>query len=236
VPISDVADLTGVSESQLTRVIRLTATSGFLHEPRPGQVAHTVLSARFVTDQSLLDAVVFAGDIVGPAALYMPSASATQRFFSSSSSSSTSSSSRHHNNISSGNSSGSGGGSGNGNETAYNLALGTTRSFHAARLDRPKLARQWSAYLTHAAGVHGDDEIVQVFSRLSWSNLGSASIVEVSPFLPSSFQGRMAAYLGTLGGELGGGGSSGILFARFSTDVFFPKIEPSQTFFFSFGG
>ncbi|PHH81483.1 hypothetical protein CDD82_673 [Ophiocordyceps australis] len=69
VPIEDVAGLTGVSKRHLGRVIRLTATVGFLCEPIPLHVAHTRLSAAFFSNPSLLDAAMFLGQAVVPAAL-----------------------------------------------------------------------------------------------------------------------------------------------------------------------
>lgn len=65
-------------------------------------------------------------------------------------------------------------------ETAYNLAMNAVQPFHVAQHERPKLQRQWSAYISHASGVHQEEEVVDVLSRLHWSNLGSACIVEVS--------------------------------------------------------
>lgn len=56
---------------QLARVIRMTATASFLHEPQPGCVAHTPLSAQFVTRPSLQDAVTFICDTAVPSALHM---------------------------------------------------------------------------------------------------------------------------------------------------------------------
>ncbi|OBT49352.1 hypothetical protein VE00_00489 [Pseudogymnoascus sp. WSF 3629] len=82
-PIKDLADLVGVPESQLVRVIRLTATCGFLREPIPGFVSHTPLSAQFISNQSLVDATVFIAELATPTALQMPQA--TQRFGASSS-------------------------------------------------------------------------------------------------------------------------------------------------------
>lgn len=67
--MKDIAALAGVTEAQLTRVIRLTATAGFLCEPQPGQVAHTSLSAHFVRDPSFLDAALFTAGVAAPAAL-----------------------------------------------------------------------------------------------------------------------------------------------------------------------
>jgi hypothetical protein len=156
VPIQDLGDLTGIPEQQLTRVIRLTATYGLLCEPKPGFVTHTPLSAQFTTEQSLLDAVVFMAESVAPASLQM--ASATQQF----------------------------GSTRNPTETAYNLAISTVRPFHAARQESPKLDRQWSAYLYHAAGLQQEDTLVDALSRLSWANLGNACIVEVSKLKPAA--------------------------------------------------
>ncbi|OBT69832.1 hypothetical protein VE03_00980 [Pseudogymnoascus sp. 23342-1-I1] len=147
--IKDLADLVGVPQSQLVRVIRLTATCGFLREPIAGFVSHSPLSAQFITNQSLLDATVFIAELATPTALHMPQA--TQRF----------------------------GASTNATESAYNLALNTVRPFHVAIQERSKLRRQWSAYLCHAAGLHQEEEIIEVLSRLNWSNLGNACIVEV---------------------------------------------------------
>ncbi|ELR08153.1 hypothetical protein VC83_08898 [Pseudogymnoascus destructans] len=148
-PIKDLADLVGVPESQLVRVIRLTATCGFLREPIPGFVSHSPLSVQFISNQSLVDATMFIAELATPTALQMPQA--TQRFGASSSAT----------------------------ERAYNLALNTVRPFHVAIQERSKLRRQWSAYLCHAAGLHQEEEIIEVLSRLNWSNLGNACIVEV---------------------------------------------------------
>ncbi|KFY04765.1 hypothetical protein O988_00530 [Pseudogymnoascus sp. VKM F-3808] len=148
-PIKDLADLVGVPEGQLVRVIRLTATCGFLREQTTGFVSHSPLSAQFITNQLLLDATVFIAEMATPTALQMPHA--TQRF----------------------------GASTNSSESAFNLALNTVRPFHVAIQERPKLRRQWSAYLCHAVGLHQEEEIVEVLSRLNWANLGNACIVEV---------------------------------------------------------
>lgn len=147
--IKDLADLVGIPESQLVRVIRLTATCGFLREPIQGFVSHSPLSAQFITDRSLLDAIMFIAELATPAALQMPQA--TQRF----------------------------GASQNATESAYNLALNTARPFHVAVQEHSKLRRQWSAYLCHAVGLHQEGEIIEVLSQLNWSNLGNACVVEV---------------------------------------------------------
>ena len=120
VPFKDVAELVRVPETQLRRIVRMTTTAGFLHEPRPAYVAHSALSAQFVSRPSYLDAVMFLAETAAPAALNM--ATATQRF---------GQSQRPH-------------------ESAYNVALNTSVTFMSMCEQRSKLERQWSAYLRHA--------------------------------------------------------------------------------------
>lgn len=115
----DIADLVGVPEAQLSRIIRMTATCGFLREPEPGKVAHSPLSADFLTNPSLLDAVVFLANTAAPAALHMPDC--TQRFRDSRAPS----------------------------ETAYNVASNSAVLFNAACEQRPQLRRQWAAFQQH---------------------------------------------------------------------------------------
>ncbi|KAK4175376.1 hypothetical protein QBC36DRAFT_190046 [Triangularia setosa] len=74
VPFKDVADICGVPEGQLCRVSRLMITSGFLQEPQQGHVGHSSLSAQFVTEPALLDAVMFLSGTAAPASLKMPTA------------------------------------------------------------------------------------------------------------------------------------------------------------------
>ncbi|KAF2723081.1 hypothetical protein K431DRAFT_302017 [Polychaeton citri CBS 116435] len=112
----EVADLAGVPEMQLCRIVRMTATAGFLHEPQLGHIAHTTLSAPFVTDLSFLDATMFLAETVAPTALQMPSA--TQRRKDSSRSS----------------------------DNPYCIAFNTPQPFLLACAERPKLQRAWSAY------------------------------------------------------------------------------------------
>ncbi|KAL4872640.1 histidine phosphatase superfamily [Aspergillus spectabilis] len=119
VPIKDVADLAGVPEIHLSRVIRMAATAGFLYEPQPGHVAHTALSAPFVTKPSYLDAMMFLAGTAAPAALQMPAV--TQRF----------------------------GQSLRANETAFNLAFNTPLTFVSTSEQCPKLQRQWPAFLRY---------------------------------------------------------------------------------------
>jgi hypothetical protein len=77
ISIEEVADLASVPETLLSRVVRMTATVGFLQEPQPGHIAHTRLSTPFVTNLAFQDATMFLADTAAPAALHM--AAATQR-------------------------------------------------------------------------------------------------------------------------------------------------------------
>jgi hypothetical protein len=121
VPFKDVADISGVPESQLCRVARMMATAGFLHEPRPGQVAHSPLSAQFVTQPALLDAAVFMSETAAPAALKM--SSATKQFA----------------------------GSERPDRSAFNVAFDTSITFAGCVEQRPKLQRQFAASLSYSA-------------------------------------------------------------------------------------
>ncbi len=115
VPFKDVADISGLPEAQLCRVTRMMATAGFLHEPRPGQVAHTPLSAQFVTQPALLDAAMFMSEIGAPAALKM--SLATKKFR----------------------------GSDRPHRSAFNVAFDTSVTFTGYCEQRPKLQRQLAA-------------------------------------------------------------------------------------------
>ena len=112
----DVADLAGVPETHLWRVVRMTATAGFLQESPPGHIAHTALSAPFVTNLSFLDATMFLAETAAPTALHM--ATATQR----------------HGRLESP------------SDSAYSIAFNTPQPFEAACIERSRLHRQWSAY------------------------------------------------------------------------------------------
>lgn len=119
VPIKDVAKVVAVPETQLCRIVRMTATSGFLHEAQHGQVAHTALSALFLSKQSLRDAATFLAETAAPAAMQMMSV--THRY----------------------------GGSDQTSESAYNIAFDTFQTFESACEQQPKVRRQWLAYLQH---------------------------------------------------------------------------------------
>lgn len=110
------------------------------------------MSAQFLASESLLDATLFLTSTTTPSALKMADATRLAA-------------TRH---------------DAKDAPVAYDLALHRPRPFRAAFRERSKLGRQWEAYLAHAAGSPSDDELVDIFSRLNWSSLGNACVVEVS--------------------------------------------------------
>ncbi|KAL7783878.1 hypothetical protein V8C37DRAFT_396669 [Trichoderma ceciliae] len=149
-PIKDLAELAGVSQALLTRIVRLTSTYGFLQEAEPGFVAHTRLSSQFVVDHSFLDAATFLADSVAPAALRMVNGLPPPR------------GPRFEPHI------------------FGNVGVSPPSPFHVARQERPKLNRQWLAYLRHAAGLCHAEEVAEMLAQLNWSNISNACIVEVN--------------------------------------------------------
>jgi len=153
VAVRDLGELLGIPEAHLDSVIGMMTAAGFLSQPQPHHVAHTALSAAFLSDLSLCDAARFLGECVVPAALHMAEMSR-----------------RHAGPHTPHQSS---------HETAFSLAL-TTPSVSQPVWDRDsKLRRQWLAFLTHACGVH-DLASSDILARFDWFNLGNACIVEVS--------------------------------------------------------
>jgi hypothetical protein len=101
----------------------MTATAGFLSEPQPGEIAHTALSARFVTDLSFYDALMFLAESAAPSALKMAAATEQQ------------------------------GRQRDSNDSAYSLAFNTTKPFQSACLEQPKLKRQYKAYVRYTGAA-----------------------------------------------------------------------------------
>lgn len=139
-----------MSEAQLARIVRMTATAGFLSEPQPGYIAHTTLSAPFVSNISYLDAAMLLAETATPAALHMTAA--TQRYMD--------------------------GDSDRPGASAYGIAFNTTQTFQSACEQQPKLYRQWLAYL-RCTGAE-DDGMIELLNKLDWFSLSSACIVNVS--------------------------------------------------------
>ena len=108
--------MTSVPETLLCRVVRLLLAFGFLREPKPGYVAHTPLSASFVTMPSYLDAAMFLAETAAPSALQMSTAT-------------------HRNGL-----------MGDLGDSAYAAAFNTSQPFKSAVLKQSRLQRQWWAY------------------------------------------------------------------------------------------
>lgn len=164
VPISDIAELAGLPAPQLARVVRMTATAGFLLEPQPDHVAHTSLSAAFVQPGlHYLDATLFLGKVSAPEGLRMAKMTRQGDYLEDSHA-----------------------GSCQSNRTLEMLdkTLPTRLS-----LQNPKLQRSWPTFLQCLGDV--DDSIDEVLIRLDWNSLGKATIVDVSLRLGffSSFPG-----------------------------------------------
>ncbi|XWX00400.1 hypothetical protein V2A60_008420 [Cordyceps javanica] len=73
ISIQELAELADVPKSVLSRIVRMTATSGFLCEQQPGYVAHTALSTAFCSHLAYSDAATFLSDVIAPAALRLSS-------------------------------------------------------------------------------------------------------------------------------------------------------------------
>ena len=114
---SEIATLANVPKTQLERIVRMTATTGFLFEPQAGHVAHTTLSTGFVTSLNLLDSAMFLSETVVPASLHMATAV-------------TEHDSKADSAVQSG----------------YSIATGSLQSFQSACKDQDRLQRQWSAF------------------------------------------------------------------------------------------
>ncbi|KAF2024546.1 toxin biosynthesis regulatory protein AflJ [Setomelanomma holmii] len=71
ISLEELAELADVSEPTLSRVVRMTATAGFLQEPQLGHVAHTPLSSSFTNELMYFDAAMFLANRVAPSALDM---------------------------------------------------------------------------------------------------------------------------------------------------------------------
>ncbi|KAI0469985.1 hypothetical protein GGR56DRAFT_156234 [Xylariaceae sp. FL0804] len=144
-PIKNIADLAGVSEPLLSRVVRFVTTRGFLLEDPPGHIAHTALSDQFFSNPLLLDAAMFMAESAAPAALKMARLSEDSE------------------------------------PSAFNLALGITTPFKTLCDERPRLRRQFSAYLYYASGLHmGVDTFTATLTQLDWNNITNSLVVEVS--------------------------------------------------------
>ncbi len=140
-------------------MVRMTATVGILCEPEPGFVAHSPLSAHFVTKPSLLDAAAFLAETAAPAAFHMADATRLRQKYPEQQAHSL---------------------------TAYAIASSspshhpsTMTSFAARCEQEPKLRRRLAAFQRLEASIV-DEGVASVISSLDWRSLGHAKVVEVS--------------------------------------------------------
>lgn len=136
---SEIAQISLVPESQLRRNARMMMTSNFLCEPKPGELAHTALSAHFVTNPALCDSAMFLADVVKPA--MAKCVEATERF----------------------------GATDQKNQTALNIAINNKMAFGDYLAQTPKLRRQFSAYMRTVATNDEmcGDQLVEAFDWAS---------------------------------------------------------------------
>lgn len=128
----------------------MTATAGFLHEPEPGLVAHTPLSASFSTELSYFDAAMFLSNQVAPSALHLNLGSQKQEGFSPF-----------------------------GLDDAVGNSNYSIGALYTGSLGGPRLTRQCLAYRDSICGTD-DDSLTDLFRQLNWQSLGEATIVYVS--------------------------------------------------------
>jgi hypothetical protein len=148
--IKDISDLINVPESQLSRIIRMTATTGFLREPQPGYVAHSAFSAAFASKQSYVDATMFLANTLATAALGMATASRQTP-----------------------------GHSGYARYSMHSDDSATSTVFSMVdQTQLPLLRRRWHAYLRHGMG-YLCDTATDILSCLEPLRMEKASIVEV---------------------------------------------------------
>nr|ACH72906.1 AflS [Aspergillus ochraceoroseus] len=153
VAFEEVADISNVPADRLQRVVRLMTTTGFLCEPSHGHVAHTQLSASFVTEPALLDAALFLAQIAVPAALKMTPE--VQPFCTSSDRPPAV-----------------------GTEGGRRRA--NDRFCRWSDSSQPKVQRQFAAYLAH--GILDEASAVdEVLKLVDWEGLGSTTVVDIHP-------------------------------------------------------
>ncbi|KAH8698803.1 hypothetical protein BGW36DRAFT_293914 [Talaromyces proteolyticus] len=147
--VKDVADLIGVPETQLCRVIRMVTTAGFLQLSQQGYITHTPLSISFVAKPSYLDAAMFLAGTAAPAALEMTAAIKQPS-----------------------------GSSEKSSNTMHNTSFNNTIFSSAGETQSPRLQRQWHSYLRYGTG-YICDTATDILTCLEPLRNGNASVVEV---------------------------------------------------------
>ncbi|KAK5706867.1 hypothetical protein LTR97_001859 [Elasticomyces elasticus] len=151
VAFEELATLASVPELILSRMVRLSATAGFLREVQPGVVAHTDLSAAFSTQLSYLDATLFLSRHITPSALQLTSGCLTDETAPT-------------------------GSVGNSSGSARDLIRTPSRASFDGR-DSRILSRQWSAYKNSMVGV--DDSASTLLQQIDWKSLGKGVVVYI---------------------------------------------------------
>ncbi|KAI1113096.1 O-methyltransferase family protein [Nemania sp. NC0429] len=153
---TDIADLVGVPEVVLSRIVRVAAAAGFLAEPQPGHIAHTALSAPFVKDTAHVETIAFLANTAAPAASCMTAATVQYQQMR-----------MYH----------------DGRSSAYSLASKSSSSFDADCRQRPKLYRRYDSYIrciSQADHEMDDEDAVKLLLQLDWQALSNARVVIVN--------------------------------------------------------
>ncbi|KAJ8133159.1 hypothetical protein O1611_g464 [Lasiodiplodia mahajangana] len=168
--LTDIADLVGVSEVGLSRIVRVVAAAGFLAEPQPGHIAHTALSAPFVKDTAYVDSIAFFANTAAPAASCMTAATVQYQQMR-----------MYH----------------EARPSAYSLASKTSSSFDADCQQRPKLFRRYESYIrciSEANQEIDDEDAVKLLLQLDWQALSNARVVIVNATSTKTLEALSTSY------------------------------------------
>lgn len=149
VPYSEVAMVAGVPDAQLKSVARMAMLSNFLREPVPNEVGHSATSALFVTNPGMLDWALFMAAETAPGAMVF--VEATERWGSTSQR----------------------------NQTAFNIARNTDRTFLDYVNQDPDLSKKFAAYMKNLLSSEGTS-LRHLLNGFDWASLGEATVVDVS--------------------------------------------------------
>ncbi|KAJ9606818.1 hypothetical protein H2200_008828 [Cladophialophora chaetospira] len=144
-----VAQAAKVPEQQLRQVARMAATSGFLSQPSPNMLAHTPLSARFVTNPLYREAALYQTETEGGIALNMTPMTSKYR------------------------------GSEKINETAHNIFDKTDLRYFQYLDKRSKSVFRYQAAMTVLGGYGKETSTRHLVEMFDWAGLGEAEVVDV---------------------------------------------------------
>ncbi|KAL9618842.1 MAG: hypothetical protein Q9160_006501 [Pyrenula sp. 1 TL-2023] len=149
VSYQDVAKAAGVPEKTFKSVIRLAMTANFFRETEDRQLAHTTLSASFVTNPDLNTWLRYMVIRLWPVRLQF--ANTTKKW----------------------------GGSLKTNETAYNYTWGTDLSFFDHLKANPELDQEFATYMKSQAAASRGTSVDFLLQGFDWASLGEATVVDV---------------------------------------------------------